>query len=283
MEYFNGRMAIYVEMDPYPPSAAFGIAAGCRCAGGIAFSYPARTPTSNRTHTPTPTRTPMDPTMIVHRIVCLSAVLFVFACDPVWAADTSGDDTLCPTMDEVKNKTPGTLADIQDDIDRLTLCIERARLLEQLDGIGTAREKMLTESLEKAAGPGGLSIPIDQIPALTAGQLPGVPGIDIKNLKPGDIQVDGAAADPFASVAAEAVKKEAEWQVRKIWGQGGTMRAQLTQGDGVLVNVTSGDPLPDGTKIDTLSVKGVTVSRNGKVSELTWEQIAEGADVRTTP
>lgn len=196
-------------------------------------------------------------------------------------ADNVTSDTLCPTMDEVKNKQSGTLADIQSDIDRLTLCIERARLLEQLDGVGAAREKMLADALEKASGGG--SLPLDQIPAMNAGQLPGVPGIDIKNLKPGEVQVDGAAGDPFATANPEAAQKQAEWHIRKIWGQGGAMRAQLTDSDGILVNVTSGDPLPDGTKIESLSVKGVTISRNGKTSELTWEEIAEGTDVRPAP
>lgn len=212
-------------------------------------------------------------------VLVLMAVLMAFSARAEGAA--AGGDTLCPTMDEIKNKAPGSLVDIQADIDRLTLCIERARLLEQLDGIGTAREKMLSDALEKANG--GTALPLDQIPALGAAQLPGVPGIDIKNLKPGDVQIDGAAADPFASVNPEAALKQAEWHIRKIWGAGGAMRAQLTDTDGVLLNVSMGDPLPDGSKIESLSVKGVTISRNGKMSELTWEEIAEGADVRPTP
>lgn len=171
-------------------------------------------------------------------------VLFVLYAPFVMAADR-----LCPDIEELRKATPDTMAGVQADIDRMKLCVERAKLLEQLDNIALKRQEILNKitKVDNALMP---------IPALPVSSLPPLRAV------------------PSERRAAAPVVAAPSWKVRKIWGQGGDMRAQLADNQGGLLNVAKGDVLPDGAVVEVLSVRGVTVSQNGKTNDVEWEQQA---------
>jgi hypothetical protein len=194
------------------------------------------------------------------------ALMFLFAA-PSFAADE-----LCPDIPTANKNQPKDMAGVQADIERLTLCVERAQLLKQLDDVAKARADML----EKLKNPSSstttsLSVAPGSIPPLPISALPPLGNADTKNLKPGEVRIKGPADSPLGTTLASLVAPS--WKVRKIWGQGAQMRAQLSDGHGVLVNVVKGDPLPDGGSVETVSVKGVAVSQNGKITDLGWDSV----------
>lgn len=190
-------------------------------------------------------------------------------------------DELCPDMETGKRETPTDVAGVQADIERLNLCVERAKLLKQLDDVAQQR----TETLNKVNNPGmdmgGMGVNV--IPSLPTSSLPSLP--DIRDTSSGKVQVKSAAANPFenaASAVAPVAAGPSVWKIRKIWGQAGgvsgaVMRAQLSDGKGNLLNVVKGDPLPDGQVVESVSIRGVTLSQSsskgsGKINDLSWEE-----------
>lgn len=170
----------------------------------------------------------------------------------LYAPFVMAEDRLCPDIETLRTQTPDTMTGVQADIDRMKLCVERAKLLRQLDDIAKQRQDILKKVTKQDSG---ASMPAMLVP---------IPSLS-------------ASALPTLERAAEAeqivpVQSQPSWSVRKIWGQGGEMRAQLSDGTGVLLNVAQGDVLPDGALVEKLSVKGVTLSTGGKSRDLTWEQ-----------
>ena len=171
----------------------------------------------------------------------LMLVLFVLYAPLAVAADR-----LCPDIEELRKASPDTMTGVQADIDRMKLCVERAKLLEQLDSIALKRQEILNKVTK-------IDNSLIPIPALPVASLP--------SLRPIEKQQQ-AAPQPV----------RAKWFVRKIWGQGGEMRAQLSDNQGGLLNITKGDVLPDGAVVEGLSVRGVTISQNGNIKDVEWEQ-----------
>ncbi len=202
-------------------------------------------------------------------------------------ARAADEAVLCPDVDVMKRTAPGDISGVQADIERLNLCVERARLLRQLDEVVVQRQKTLEKLVNPNAAPTGnittgLGMPagVGGIPPLPVSSLPPLRGDNTppKDLKPGEVRVTGAVGNAFDAAAPAPQEATPEWQIRKIWGQGVGMRAQISdKASGTILNVVKGDPLPDGGTVETISVKGVAVSRNGKINDLSWEQLAEGS------
>lgn len=199
---------------------------------------------------------------------------------PTAAGATASQQVLCPDVDIMKKAPPGDISGVQADIERLNLCVERAKLLQQLDAVIISRKKELEKMTkpDNAMPTGGITTGLSAgIPALPVGSLPPLkddaPPVP-RNLKAGEVRVTGTAGSAFEK-AAKAVP---EWQIRKIWGQGVGMHAQIVDnGTGTILNIVKGDPLPDGAVVETISVKGVAISRNGNINDLSWEQTTEGS------
>lgn len=185
------------------------------------------------------------------------------------ASRVQAADVLCPEVDAEKKNTPRDIAGVQADIERLNLCVERAKLLKQLDEVVKQREEMLRKVTDPTMGLPSAGLGVAGIPSLPVAALPAVPGIDTSTLKPGEIRVTGPGGAPLAP--ASPVRVASEWKIRKIWGQGAGMNAQLTDSQGVLLNIQKGNPLPDGQVVESISGKGVTVSQNGKITDLSWD------------
>jgi hypothetical protein len=199
-------------------------------------------------------------------------MMLIFAAVPAAYAQ----DVLCP--DEIEGGAttamkalPESMGGVQADIERYTLCIERARLLQMLDSVMVTREETLRKMRE---GDTGSIAGITGVPPLPAGSLPPVSGVNPASVAKADgTSVVSAAPNPLE--AATASLQVDEWKTRKIWGQGLGIRAQLSNGGGTLLNVAKGDPLPDGGMVEDISIRGVTISRNGKSKDLSWEQVTE--------
>lgn len=207
-------------------------------------------------------------------MIRLFAGMMLCAVMGVWSQAAFAQEDLCPDIGDAKQNSPQDSSGMQASIERLNLCVERARLLKQLDEIAKQRDEILT----KVTNP-GISVDansISGIPALPSGALPSLP-TDVTGLKPGDVKITGAAGNPLdrnsSAVSPSPVVKKSSWKVRKIWGQGDSMRAQLSDSSGTLLNVVRGDALPDDGVVEAVSVKGVAISLNGKVSDLPWDDM----------
>ena len=197
-------------------------------------------------------------------------------------------DILCPDVDTSKKETPTDVAGVQADIERLNLCVERATLLKQLDDISQQRSDILNK-VNNPTFAGGMGVNV--IPTLPGGAFPALP--ESKSLEPGQVKIRPAGDNPMGSMGsgivatAPATKGSANWKIRKIWGQAGgvggaSMRAQLSDGQGALLNVVKGDPLPDGQVVESVSIRGVTLSQSsskgsGKINDLSWEETTDSA------
>jgi hypothetical protein len=173
---------------------------------------------------------------------------FIFPC---WA-----QDQLCPDAETLAKQSPETLADVQNDIDQIKLCVERAQLLKQLDDIAKQRQKILEEVTNPNAPilsntNSGATIPF---PVISADALPPLEKKEtLKEVMP-------------------AIDQVPQWRIRKIWGQDSILLAQMTNGQNLVLNVAKGDVLPDGQVVELISIKGVSLSQNGKIMDLKWEQ-----------
>lgn len=219
-----------------------------------------------------------------HLVLCASiyAAMFCGALLCVIPQHASANEDLCPDVDAAKQNAPHNSDGMQASIDLLNLCVERARLLKQLDDLAVQRDEALNKVTHGGSG-GAMGVNamggVSGIPPLSSAVLPSLP-TDVTGLKPGDVRVTGTAGNPLSGVpniTAEAPRQKASWKVRKIWGQGSSMRAQLTDGSGTLLNVVRGDVMPDDAVVEAVSVKGVSVSRKGKVIDLSWDAAANSA------
>lgn len=188
-------------------------------------------------------------------------------------------DSLCPDLDTSKKTDLGDVAGVQADIERLNLCVERAKLLKQLDDIAQQRSDTLNKVTNPGMGNMGTGLGMG-LPLLPMSSLPSLP--QQAETKSGNVKIKNAAANPL-DAAPTPVAGPAVWKVRKIWGQAGgvsgaVMRAQISDGKGALLNVVKGDPLPDGKVIESVSVRGVTISQNGKISDLSWDSAQDGSE-----
>lgn len=163
-------------------------------------------------------------------------------------ASLSYADTLCPDPQIESSVVPSDLARVQEDIDRLSLCVERTKLLQDLNKL----------SNESKSGVQPLNIG----------------AIDPSFLQPVTAKTLGTnSSNNKVSIQQKPFKKMADWTIRRVWGKGGKLQAQLISADGVLVTAKIGEALIDGSTVKEISVRGVKVTRkNGRDESLGWQQ-----------
>jgi type IV pilus biogenesis protein PilP len=179
------------------------------------------------------------------KIILIAFVLLITL--PVQA-----EDRLCPDLETLLKQTPETMVGVQADIDRMKLCVERAKLLKELDDIALKRKEILNKINSNEGALSAMPVPIPMLPASALSPVGDVP------------EQPPASPQPAAT-----------WNVRKIWGQESGMSAQLSDGKGNVLNVVRGDLLPNGMAIESVTANGVSVSLNGKINSLDWEQVAQ--------
>ena len=169
---------------------------------------------------------------------------------PAWA------DTLCPDPQVEASVVPSDLARVQEDIDRLSLCVERTKLLQELN-------KLSNESSQKTLQP---------ISANT---------IDPSFLRPVTVDNLANAVGNKPAITEKPFEPVADWVIRRVWGQGGQLQAQLVSADGVLATVKTGEALLDGSTVVEISVRGVTLKKkNGKEEQLGWQEESKDESVQ---
>lgn len=166
-------------------------------------------------------------------------------------------DELCPDITKGESAlTVSDMAGLQFDIGRLNLCVQRARLLQQIDEIVKKREQIRMEPLAAPSLGGALS---GVIPPMAAPMPP----------LPSDKAVARAVKDNNDPEPAMIAIPQGDWKIQRIWGQGQVMQAQLVKGD-VIANVKRGDTLPGGDKVVELSGKGVVLENKKGQHILSW-------------
>ncbi len=172
----------------------------------------------------------------------LAVMIFLMSPTLVKAAEV-----LCPDPQVEAMVVPSDLARVQEDIDRLSLCVERSKLLQELNEL--ASEKFSNNS------------------ALLGNPTP----IDMKMLQP------ISAAEIEENIAPvlnqKPLQNTSQWFVRRVWGKDGQLQAQLITSEGMLATVKKGEQLSDGSKVQEISIRGVEVkNKKGKVIVLDWQE-----------
>ena len=151
---------------------------------------------------------------------------------PSWSFAQEMNDP-CPNPSMALDNAPNGTVEIQGDIDRLTLCVERAQLLQRLNDIATAGMKLpspLTQS----------QLPILPLPEQMLGTLQNV------NVREG-------------------------WEVLQVFGSKEELFAKLFSPEGGVIRIKVGDKLPDesGKIIEILPMR-VKIKNSSGVQTLPW-------------
>lgn len=176
------------------------------------------------------------------------------------AAITPSSNDPCPLPSAEMSRTPDDLGKIQADIDRYTLCMERAQLLQRLNDLATENQNKLNQSNGISATNPGM-------------QLGGLPDFakQKEQLKE-SVSAAAVGETSSASAAAPAAPAASEWTIMKILGSGGGLSAQLGKSDGVLARVQAGETLPDGARVLEVTATSVDISQDGETKSLRWNE-----------
>lgn len=166
----------------------------------------------------------------------------------------------CPLPSAAVMETPDDLAKVQADIDRFTLCMERAQLLQRLNELALENQEALM-----GYSPDNPGMKLDKKPA----DLP-----DFK--KPAAAE----SSPPALPVLGGAMPKTEEppavgWTVVSVFGSGGNLQARISSPEGSIEQVRTGDTLSDGSTVKTISVGRVVITdKSGKDTTLGWQEQA---------
>ena len=164
-------------------------------------------------------------------------------------------DELCPSPDTALKQTPDDLSSIQSDIERFSLCVKRAELLQSLNSLAQKNKESL------------LGMPdIQAITEEAIGALPPLAPVD-----------NAFTAEDFArtlgndndgtEVAMEDTRTP--WLINDIYGVGTNLKARITSTEGEIANVREGDMLSDGLEVFSISRTGI-VLRGDEDIRLDW-------------
>lgn len=169
----------------------------------------------------------------------------------------------CPQIMEAAKQSPGDLAAVQADIERYTLCVQRAVLLQRLNELASKNEQ-------------------DMSPAFSLDNIEGLPyGREeieqmVTNLRAREQEVNDLIASNVPDAPQQtnqsesAVKKGPSYVVSELMGSGGDMKARITDSDQVPYTVSVGDSLPDDSTVVSISATGVVVVKDSKQTTLSW-------------
>lgn len=193
---------------------------------------------------------------------------------PQTSAPTGGKASdPCPAPTAAATNNPDDLAKVQEEIDRFTLCVQRAQLLERLNE-STLRNVQAGDAALGLLPPGGAMMP-GTANAQVAGGMPGLAplpeaalaGADVSPLQQGATAPSGDAAETAKAQEPEVPK---DWTIKEIFGNGNDMQARLLSPEGDEVKARNGMKLPEGPTIVRISPSGVTVRDGGNTKSLEW-------------
>lgn len=180
----------------------------------------------------------------------------------------------CPAPEGAASKGPDDLAKVQEEIDRFTLCVQRAQLLERLNESSLKNQQAEDSSLGLSA-PGGMAPGMANAQMTPGMNMPGLAPLPAAALAGADVeplsQAAGTSMATDAGVAVEPVKEEPKnWTIKEIYGNGNDMQARLISPEGDEVKARGGMKLPEGPTIVRISPSGVTVRDGGNTKSLEW-------------
>lgn len=187
----------------------------------------------------------------------------------------------CPSPKGAMANTPGDMAKVQEEIDRFTLCVERAQLVERLNSL-------VEKNLETVDS---VLIPATTLPPLPVGDgtspgMPGLPGAQGGTMMPAptgntvspisENDIANSVADRISKAQAEIPgmmpeePQEPEWQIREIYGIGNSLQARLLSTEGKIARVRQGDVLPDESRVIEVSKTRVKIKKDKEEIDLDW-------------
>ena len=175
------------------------------------------------------------------------------------SAISSGFKDPCPLPSAEMAQAPDDLAKIQSDIDRYTLCMERAQLLQRLNDVAMENQ----EKLNAANG------------VLPAGMGESNPGMQLDAMPSFAQQRDAMLAsvnEGDLNVPPPPPADDKTWYIVKIMGGGANLTAQLSKADGPLAQGRTGDTLSDGARVESVSATSVTLMQDGESKTLSWRE-----------
>lgn len=167
---------------------------------------------------------------------------------PVTAPQTTDEQSweLCPNPAQALSDVPASAERLQADIDKYTLCLNRAQLLVQLEELRNKGDTPVDAMSLPGAG-----APIPLTPEQTDALL-------------GDSETSAAKNDaPETSLFPT---------VQDISGVNGQLVARVTTPDGDIETVRTGDTLSDGAQVTSITATQVIVRQDGKTTRLEWSQ-----------
>lgn len=184
--------------------------------------------------------------------------------EPAAAVEVNFTENPCPEPKQALSQTPNDLKVIQEDITRFNLCLQRAQLLSRLNDLSVENvdtiNSTLDEKLQNIAGD-FKPMPMPEI------QMPVMPEMAASELM---------ADEPMPQMAPQPIIPQTDysnWSIDNIKGKNGILVATLSDIDGNIAVVKSGEVIPE-TEITITSVTqtGVKVSENEESGKLRWKQ-----------
>lgn len=186
---------------------------------------------------------------------------------PVGATGTASTSALpvdpCPMPSDELARAPDDLAKVQADIDRYTLCMERAQLLQRLNDVAMENQEKLNQSSGVGSSNPGMQLGGTNAPSMD----------DIRAQIMGSVNnqlVEGAGSQQPAPPSSD------EWMIIRVLGASGGLSAQVGKTDGTLARVRAGDTLPDGSSVNSVSATSVSITQDGQRKELRWNHESSG-------
>lgn len=154
--------------------------------------------------------------------------------------------SLCPEPGLALQDVPAGPAEIQADIDRFTLCLDRAELLLKLEEVSARNnELMIGDSM------GGMALPINPQPLSVE-------------------QTENLLASNGSGAPTQAIELP-DYKVLAINGAAGQLSARLSTPDGDIQMVQLNDSLEDGSIVSAITSSQVSVRKDGKTRILNWD------------
>jgi len=214
------------------------------------------------------------PLIKLKNMLFLIAIIFSGSTNAQIPGSISGDEAMglteeitftenpCPAPQKALSETPNDLKIIQEDITRFTLCLQRAQLLSRLNDLASDNIESIDSSLDQKLE--SIASNFAPMPAL---EMPALPPIENNN----QIMTDETFSQP--EPAPEPVMEHKNWTINTIKGSNGVLIANISDADGNVLNVRTGDKIED-TKINVVKVTQTSVNiRESKESaKLKWSQ-----------
>jgi len=182
----------------------------------------------------------------------------------------------CPNLRGAAANAPDDLSKVQQDIDRFTLCVQRAQLLERLNESAIKSIDQTDAALGLGGGDlnglgGVLPTGPANMPPLPAGALAGA---DVTPTSTTSDTTTPATVTPTETATAEP---ETPWLIREIFGSSVDMQARLLSPQGDELKVKKGEKLSDGSVVTSITPEGVSIRGSKGVKSLQWATDSSGS------